>query len=321
MTAPLDTPAPRVDVLSDILRAFSLRGTLYFRTDFTGDWAVSVPPQTHVSRFHVGLRGGCWVTAQGSAPVRLEAGDLVVVPHGAAHILSSDEFPKAPTPLPEALAQAGYAPGTGPFALGEGGPACNLVCGYFDFDKDVLHPLMQALPSVLHIEGTQSRNFGWLDDAMRFIGVETRDDAPGWQALSHRLAEIIFIQTVRAYMQDAAELPPYAGITDPQIGRALELMHGDVVTPWTVEELARRCGMSRSVFAERFSKLVGQSPLSYLTAWRIQRAKEQLQETEDSVATIAQSVGYSSEAAFSRAFKRLVGDGPARYRTQLRAAE
>lgn len=303
-------------MLSDILDALKMRGSLYFRTEFSPPWGVRVPAFSNVARFHLVSRGQCWVkVGERPSAIALAAGDLIVIPHGAAHTLSDDPDTRV-FDVDDVVARAGFK-GEGSLVYGgddHGNPAC-LVCGHFEFDDDVRHPLLQALPPYILIRGTDALNHVWLDEAMRFIGNEAGSDKPGGEAIVNRLSEILFIQAIRAYVTQAGDQAGcLAGMTDPLIGRALRLLHRSPGESWTVAALAAEAGVSRTGFAERFNRLMGTTPLRYLTHWRMQKARQLLADTHTPMIDIAEHVGYQSEAAFGRVFKRQFGIGPGAYR-------
>lgn len=306
-----------MDVLSDILDAFHLTGTLYFRGEFTAPFGVSVPAHENAARFHVCLNGSCVLdVGDGTEPVVLQRGDLLIVPHGSAHTIS--DRPGRPTQdLDDALSEAEFT-GDSPFAYGGGGELTMLVCGHFAFEKETLHPLLDALPSLLHFPARARSDYRWLDEAMRFLGDEARADRPGARVVAERMADILFIQVLRAWVErDGDKAGPIAAIRDPHLGKALHSIHQDPAAPWTVATLARNAGMSRTTFSERFNNLVGMAPIQYLTQWRMEKAKHALRTRRTPMAEVAVGVGYQSEAAFNRAFRRFVGVGPGRYRSDL----
>ncbi|MCH9680012.1 MAG: AraC family transcriptional regulator, partial [Deltaproteobacteria bacterium] len=205
-----------------------------------------------------------------------------------------------------------------PFTYGGGGELTMLVCGHFAFEKGTLHPLLEALPQMLHFPARARSDYRWLDEAMRFLGDETRFDLPGARVVAQRMADILFIQVLRAWVErDGDRAGPIAAIRDPHLGRALREIHRDPAENWTVASLARSAGMSRTTFSEQFNRLVGVAPIQYLTQWRMERAKVALRSVTMSIADVAASVGYQSEAAFNRAFRRHVGVGPGRFRVEL----
>lgn len=240
-------------------------------------------------------------------------GDLVVVPHGAAHTIL-DELDTPARPLDEVLAEVNYI-GVGPLIYGGGGAGSCLVCGEFGFTDDALHPLLANLPTLLHISGSESYNKSWLDNALGFIAHEAAAEKAGSLAIVNRLSEIIFIQVIRAFADAShTQIPFLAALSDPQISQALSVIHAQPDSYLTVEKLGRIVGMSRSAFSNRFSELVVMTPHQYITFVRLQRAAHILATTEDSLMTITDAVGYQSEAAFSTAFKRHFGVRPGEYR-------
>lgn len=303
-----------MDVLSDILDAFHLTGTLYFRGEFTAPFGVEVPAHDNAARFHICLNGSCVIdVGEHEPPVCLRRGDLLVVPHGSAHTIS-DRPGRSTENLDDALSAARFQ-GESPFSYGGGGELAMLVCGHFAFEKGILHPLLDALPRLLHFEARACSDYRWLDDAMQFLGDEARVDRPGARVVAARMADILFVQVLRAWVErDGDVAGPVAAIRDPHLGRALREMHRDPAESWTVATLARRAGMSRTTFSEQFNRLLGVAPIQYLTQWRMERAKVALRGADTPMAAVAASVGYQSEAAFNRAFRRHVGVGPGRYR-------
>lgn len=302
-----------MDVLSDILRSVHLGGGVYFRCEFSAPWGMEIKP-TEVAEFHIIVRGNCWLRMPGrSAPIPLQGGDLVAFPHGAAHSLV--DVPEGVALPAEEIVQGQNLDHYGPVTYGGSGLPATVLCGYFQLDRDHPHPLVAALPSLIHIRGTDSYDFAWLQTAINFMIHETRTAKPGSEAVVNRLAEVLFVQMVRAHIAQS-EPPPgmLAAIADKPIGAALQLMHQAPQQPWSLASLAQRIGMSRSAFAARFNQLVRQTPMQYLTFWRMQKARELLSESRLGTAAIAEQVGYQSEAAFSKAFKKAVGMGPGAYR-------
>ena len=302
-----------MDVLSDILRSIHLGGGVYFRCEFSAPWGMELKP-TPVAEFHIIVSGNCWLRMAGrSNPIPLQGGDLVAFPHGDAHSLV--DAPDGVALPAEEILQGQNLDHYGPVRYGGNGLPATVLCGYFQFDRDNPHPLVAALPPLIHIRGADSYDFAWLQTALNFMIHETKAAKPGAEAVVDRLAEVLFVQMVRAYVQQS-KAPPgmLAAIADKQIGAALQLMHQAPQQPWVLASLAQQVGMSRSAFAARFSQRVGQTPMQYLTFWRMQRARELLAATRLSIAAIAERVGYRSEAAFNKAFKKTVGTGPGAYR-------
>jgi AraC family transcriptional regulator, activator of mtrCDE len=305
-----------VDVLSDIVDLVRLRGVLYFDAEFRPPWGVTVPAFQKVARYHFVTRGHCYGNVKGTAePLLLEAGDLVVIPHGAEHVLR-DQPKTRPTHLDQVLADSGYG-GAGCLVYGRGdrGDPCRLVCGHFDFEGGMDHALLRALPALIHVPAAAGASISWLDDALRYIAAEVAAARPGHAAIVKRLSEIVFVQTVRAAANHPGmSMRSLAGYSDPRIGRALHALHHAPDRPWTVASLAAEAGLSRTRFAVQFQKLLGIAPLTYATQWRMQQGRRLLVDPRRNVLDVANQVGYASEAAFSRAYARAFGASPRRHR-------
>lgn len=305
-----------MDVLSDILDALRLRGTLYFSTELSRPWGVRVPALERVARFHLVVRGSCWVRVTGEKePVHLQSGDLALIPHGAEHVLA--DTPDTPCRTVDEVVEAAGFSGEGALVYGgpdEGRPT-RLVCGHFAFDEGFDHPLLAQLPPALVVRWEESVRDSPLEDAFRFITREVAEGDPGYQAVVRRLSEVLFVQAVRFWAERARpDEGLLAALHHPGLGRALAAIHGDPAGDWTLETLARKAAMGRTTFAERFRNVVGETPHQYLTLWRVQRARRLLAESSLPLARIAARVGYESPASFSRAFKRTVGRSPGSYR-------
>ena len=309
-----------MDLLTDILNELRIEGSLYFRTELTSPWGVFVPPAPSVARFHIVIRGHCLISVEGGSDcVPMADGDIVIVPHGAAHRIT-DERDTPARPLDEVLSEAGYT-GIGPLVYGGGGFGCCLVCGEFKFESDRFHPLVDNLPALMHVPGNESYNTTWLDSAMGFIAHEASSEQPGAYAIIDRLSEIIFIQVIRAYINKSKEHIPFIdALRDPQISRAIKEIHDRPDHVWKAEKLGRTVGMSRSAFFNKFSELVGMTPHQYLSLVRMQKASHFLSTTRKPLGVIAESVGYTSEAAFSSAFKKHSGIRPGEYRRMRQGA-
>lgn len=295
-----------MDVLSDILRLLRLRANIFFHANMCGGgWSLDSSGSGRAT-FHLIARGNCWLHRPDTAPLPLHGGDLVVFPRDAAHIISAD------ADCPQRPANSGVIEGDG------AGPSTHVVCGYFDFDSPQANPLLAALPDILHIRGEVAATRGWLDMLLRLIATESERDAAGRDVVIDRLADVLFIQVIRAYMQDHQDTQGLlAALADARINRALQALHAAPEQGWSVAVLAEVAGMSRAAFAKRFQALVGQSPMSYLAHWRMQRAYEWLRTTDRSVAAIAEQCGYQTEASFRKAFKQHMGVGPGAARRAL----
>ncbi len=308
-----------MDVLSDILRPLRLRGGVHFRCEFSAPWGMEMKPSAR-AEFHIVVRGQCWLRVAGrKQPIPLASGDLVVLPRGDPHSLLDSPHSRA-RPAGE-IVRGQDLDNYGPVTYGGAGLPAEVLCGYFELDRDRPHPIVAGLPALVHIRNTDREDLAWLQTALNFMIHETRAAKPGAELVVNRLVEVLFIQVIRAYLQQA-EAPPgiWAAIADKRIGAALRLMHQVPQKGWTLETLARQIGLSRSAFAAQFSELVGNTPLRYLTSLRMRRAQELLQDAGMSTAAVAAEVGYQSEAAFGKAFKKFAGKGPGRYRRGARGA-
>ncbi|ASM75467.1 RCS-specific HTH-type transcriptional activator RclR (plasmid) [Pseudosulfitobacter pseudonitzschiae] len=306
------------DLLSDILTRLSLRGTLYFRTSFTEPWGVRVPAFRDVARFHFAHRGEALVRVAGvPVPVHLAQGDLIVIPHGTAHVLSCRHTgPDDALPLDDILSRAGF-PGHGTLVWGgdESPRDTQLICGHFALAEGSKHLLFDQLPPFIHLRGYGEEAGPWLEATLRVIGAEAGGARLGGDLIALKMSEAIFAQAIRAYIEQAREVDcGVAGFADPHLARALTAFHRNPTSNWTVAALAREAGLSRTGFAERFTARIGATPMSYVTSWRMQIAREAISARGLSVAEAAEVSGYASESAFSRVFKKEIGISPAAFR-------
>lgn len=314
-----------LDLLSDILTRLSLRGTLYFRTSFTEPWGVRVPAFRDVARFHFAHRGEALVRVEGvSAPVHLAQGDLIVIPHGTAHVLCCRHTgPDEALPLDDVLTRSGF-PGHGTLVWGgdEGPRDTQLICGHFALAEGSRHLLFERLPPFLHLRGYGEEAGPWLEATLKVIGAEAGGARLGGDLIALKMSEAIFAQAIRAYIEAEHEADcGVAGFADPHLARALTAFHRAPTTDWTVARLAREAGLSRTGFAERFSERLGVTPMAYVTSWRMQLAREALATRGLSVAGAAEVSGYASESAFSRVFKKEIGVSPATFRLAALAGQ
>ena len=309
-----------MDVLSDILATMRFRGSLYFSTQFHPPWGVRVPRFRRVARFHMVVRGACWVRVENvSDPVRLEEGDIILVPRGAEHVIA--DAPDTPARTVDDVVKASGFTGRGALVIGDAdaGAPTRLVCGHFEFDDDVDHQLLERLPSPLVVRRDEEVRTYPLEDAFRLIVREVREGHPGHEAVVARLSEILFVQVVRAWARRTEhDRGVLAALGDPRLGAALDAIHSEPRARWTLETLSRRAAMGRSAFAERFGSVVGETPLRYLTRWRVQIAKRLLADSGLSLEQIGERVGYDSAASFSRVFKSTTGVSPGRYRQDVK---
>jgi len=304
-----------MDVLSDIFDTIQLRGTFYFRTHFSPPWGTTVPRHRHAARFHYVVGGEAWVLVEGMEPVHLSAGDFVLIPGGVSHALGDRPTGDAP-PLETVLADAGYR-GEPLLTVGRGDPeaAAQLVCGHFTFGDGADHAILRALPSVIRITAQQREGLTWFGEVLSLLVRQVFKDEPGAIVAVTRLSEILFIEAVRFTSERTPDLKRLLeGFTDVRIGRAIALIHKEPAHPWTVDDLAREVGMSRTRFADRFQELIGCGPVGYLFEWRLQRAAAALRTSHRTVGEIAYASGYTSQAAFTRAFKERFGCSPKAFR-------
>jgi AraC-like DNA-binding protein len=306
-----------MDVLTDVLNSLRLRSGLYCRSTMTAPWGLGFRPTT-VATFHVIDRGDCFLRIDGDpTPLALAGGDLIVFPHGAGHQLADD--PGTPArwqiPLDEVMPDECML-----IALGGGGATTSLLCGTFCLERADAHPLLALLPPLIHIRGHDDGAATWLETTLQFLTSEAGAQRPGAETIVRRLTEVLFVQVVRAWIEGhPTETRGWlSALGDPRIGAAIGLLHRRPAQAWQVAELAAEVGLSRSAFAARFSALVGQPPLNYLAGWRMQLAAELLRTGDLALSEVAERVGYGSEPAFSKAFKRRVGLGPGAYRRARR---
>ena len=306
-----------MDILDDILKTLDMRGALYFRTDFNGIWGTTVPDFEQAARFHLVVQGTCHVNFPSGKNIQLSAGDLVLIPNGTSHVLSDSGLAKAP-PLETVLSDVGYD-GRGVLRIGKGDPAAatQMICGHFTFRRGAEHPMLALLPEYIHVTGADRANEPWLDDTLRLVGQRMFSGEPGATATVTRLSEIVFIELLKSRLvqSDNAQTMLKA-LKDPNVATALTAIHEQPGEDWTVDSLAQHIGMSRSRFADRFSRLMGIGPMKYLADWRLQKALVMLDEDRTSVQEIALLSGYQSAAAFSRAFTNKFGSPPTAYKRQ-----
>ena len=311
-----------MDVLTDVLNTVRVSAACQGRLELGAPWGVQVPAGEY-SKFHVVIEGRGMLELEGEAePILLEEGDLIALPHGDGHVIRDSPRTLA-RPMEELFRSNGQASCGGAVRLPGTGPTTSLVCGRLQFEDPRNHPVLSVLPRVVHLRSAEGRAIPWLESTLRFIACESSSDRPGADTVVNRLADILFIQIVRGYL---ASTPNDSrgwlrALTDPQIGSSLGIIHAEPEQSWTVATLASKVGMSRSTFAGRFSELVGEPPLHYITRWRMQKAAALLREGRATLADIADRVGYDSEAAFSKAFKRWIGSAPGAYRRASRGTE
>ncbi|HRB13199.1 MAG TPA: AraC family transcriptional regulator [Vicinamibacteria bacterium] len=316
----------RADVLSDVLRNVRLTGAVYFDHELSSPWVAEAPVSSKIANvvmpgaqrvleYHLIARGSCWGHAVGDPPVRLLEGDLIIFPQGDGHVLSSAPGMRARPDMAKHARPAMPLPMF--FELGGGGPErARVICCFLGCDERPYNPLLRALPRVIHVKAAESQGAaGWLGQLLSLAASESGSGREGSENVLARLSELMFVETIRRHIEalPSTQTGWLAGLRDPIVGQALASLHGEAAGPWTVERLARSVGASRSVLAERFTELVGQPPMQYLALWRMQLASRLLIDG-GSISSVAPAVGYESEAAFSRAFKKIVGQAPSEWR-------
>jgi len=311
----------RQPLFADLLRGIRLRSSLYYRPELRAPWGFGIAD--HGPTFHIVVRGGCQLQLEGLAnPVALAAGDFVVITHGDTHTMR--DSPDTQVVDFFGLAKQHNPDRNGVFRCGGKGPLTRLVCGGMQFENGTTNPLLAMLPSLLHVKATKEGALPWLRLTLKHVQAELKSTGAGAAEVVTRLADILFIQAVRSYFEesaDSAEVGWLAAVRDQQIGRALALLHAHPAESWTIALLARRVALSRSAFADRFTELIGEPPLRYLTRLRINSAAERLRASDDKLSAIAASAGYESVTAFTRAFRRHMGMTPGEYREGRRVKD
>lgn len=309
-----------MDILSDIFTTLNFSGTLYFRTEFAGRWAVTVPTLESAARFHLVIKGRCHVAIAGGPAHVLHPGDLILVPRGKSHILSDSARTTAP-PLETVIERSGYT-GNGLLVYGTNAPGLEtqLVCGHFSFRPSADHPILRYLPDSIIASAQDRAKMPLLDEALRLITERAFSENLGSTAALTRLSEIIFVEILQSRLRGDEGLAfLLEALQDPKIAKSLQLIHSNPGKLWTVESLASEVAMSRSRFSDRFRKLVGQTPMAYLAQWRLQKSLELLSAPHRSIQQVANDTGYQSSAAFARAFHCQFGVAPRQYRLQALA--
>ena len=320
-----------MDVLSEVLKVVKLQGAMYYNGEFSSPWSVCSPPSRavasqlapgagHVIVYHLLTEGRASARLLDGERITLDAGDIVIFPHGDAHILENGP-PTKSVDIAKELARI-IAQGLKLARLGGGGEVTRFICGYMACEPRLSQVFLSGLPPLFKVNIRKDASGRWLENSIRFSVNEADASRAGGEAVLAKLSEVLFVETLRAYI---AHLPAeqtgwLAGARDSEVGKTLALMHRNPAQPWTIASLAKEAGLSRSVLAERFRHYLNEPPMAYLTRWRLQLGAQMLASTSYSVAQIASEVGYESEAAFNRAFKREFTVPPARFRSQSRSA-
>ena len=314
-----------MDPLSDLLRVVRFDGAYFFNVEAAAPWSIEtvaarelspriMPRAEHLISYHVIVSGSCWAGLPGKERVELNKGDVIVFPRGDPHVMSSEARGQARLRAWKTRRFASHV------RLGPDAPrAVQLVCGFLGCDRRPFNPLLAALPRRLHIPCTGT---DWAMEYQRQLTEETHAGRPGANLVLTRLAELMFVTVLRRYLEDLPEQETgwLAGLRDAVVGRALALLHARPDESWTLEKLARESETSRSNLAKRFAHFVKQPPMHYLAKWRMQIAANRLAQGDEKIAAIAESVGYDSEAAFNRAFKKFAGSSPGAWRDRTRDA-
>jgi AraC-like DNA-binding protein len=319
-----------MDAFSQILSGVKLNGAVYFTAEFSAPWGLTTPAANtmaariapgaeHLVLYHLVVDGGAHIELVDGRSLELEAGDVVVLPNADPHHMSSGKDATKPFPNYGISAKI-QSHDLSPLRAGGGGRVSRFVCGYMTCDPYACRPLLMGLPPVFKVPLGSDLTGRWLENSIQHLVEEAASSRIGSEAMLAKLSETLFIDTLRRYV---AELPEHqkgwlAGTRDPIVGKSLGLMHNQIAHPWTIADLADQVGISRSALVERFTRYLAEPPMAYLTRFRLELAARSLEGTSRGVAEIAASVGYESEAAFNRAFKREFGHPPGRYRNDRR---
>ncbi|MEM1441806.1 MAG: AraC family transcriptional regulator, partial [Verrucomicrobiota bacterium] len=298
-----------VDPLGEALHALRLSGTFFCRSELSAPWGIGLPPMADSLMFHIVTEGSAWITFANGEKISLETGDFALVPHGSGHAIADRPETHATnlfdyerpllSPRYELLEIAG------------GGATAGLICGVGSVKDPAARRMISLLPTIISMQASTPGN-EWLRASVQHMIEEARSLGPGGDAVITRFSDILVVQAIRHWLNTDpnAQTGWLGALQDPQVGRALALIHRDPTQSWTVESLAEAVGVSRSGLAARFSDLVGETPMSYLRQWRFEVARNWLRDTDQTQAEIAEQLGYESEASFSRAFKKATGQTP-----------
>lgn len=321
-----------MDVLSEVLKTVKLGGAMFYNAEFSAPWCFCSPASSvlapylsanskHVIIFHLLTEGRGYAQVEGDDQLLpLNEGDIVIVPHGDPHAMRNGPFIK-PVDHAEEVRRV-LAQGLRVSRMGGGGEVTKFICGYMTCEPQLSRVFLGGLQPIFKVHIRDDASGQWLENSLRY-SVDTVDvSMPGGETVLAKLSEVLFVETLRRYI---ALLPPeqtgwLAGVRDSEVGKALALLHRKPAHPWTIASLANEVGISRSVLAERFRRYLSETPIAYLTRWRLQLGAQMLHSTSNGVAEIAAEVGYESEPSFNRAFKREFGLPPARFRSQSRSA-
>jgi AraC-like DNA-binding protein len=311
-TCDMDAPDPwgPADPLGDALHHLRMNGAFYCRSELTAPWGLTLPAMPGYLWFHVVTAGGTRLETTAGDGLVVRPGELALVPHGEGHVLRSD--PGAPAPGILDLERESVSDRYEILRHGGGGEPTTLICGAVRFEHPAAHNLVELLPETIVVASAGTPETDWMQTTLRLMATEARTLKPGGEAVITRLADILVIQAIRSWMEtDPGARSGWLGaMQDAQVGRAISLIHRDPARGWTVAALAEEVAMSRSAFAARFTELVGEPAMTYVARWRMHLALSALREEGATVGELADRLGYQSEAAFSRAFKRILGVSP-----------
>ena len=319
-----------MDALSDVLRVVRLKGGVFLHAEFTAPWCIFsqithedfgplLEGAGHLVLYHYVVEGHLRAQIPNGKPVEIEAGEVLILPHNDRHLLGS-HLDLSPVPAKQVV----RVPPDGGLAVirhGGGGEKARVVCGYLGCDRMDGNPLTSALPPIVRFDAREGSTAAWMKSSLEFAADEIAARRAGSGTVLAKLSELLFVEALRRYVEGlpGEQTGWLAGLKDPFVARALALLHGRVAQQWTVDDLGRDVGLSRSALADRFTRLIGEPPMRYLARWRLQLAAHHLRSTDMPLARIAQQVGYDSGAAFNRAFKRNFGVPPATWRENASA--
>jgi AraC-like DNA-binding protein len=307
-----------VDPLAEVLDISRVRGAVLAHVCAGDPWGMRMSPSPGAA-FHAITAGTCWLRLDGNAPLQLMPGDVVLLPIGSAHDMVST--PDGRARAYDRVTKEELMTDDGDLLIAGPGAVTRFICAAYDYDHDVAHPLLSLLPPVVHVRADAPGDAGPIQSTLRLLAGELGGRSPGSRSVVTRLTDVLFIQVLREWLsREHGGACWLRALRDPQIAEVIAVMHARPAEPWTLATLAQSVNLSRATLARRFTELVGEPPLAYLTRWRMDLAARRLRETTDPVNVIARDVGYTSEFAFSRAFVRNRGEAPARYRRTLRAA-
>jgi AraC-like DNA-binding protein len=316
-----------MDALSDVLRVAHLTGGVFLHAEFFAPWCMAarvtpehclsvIGPASHLIPYHYVVEGGLRIRVDGETGegIALSAGEIALLPRNDLHLMGSD-LSLSPA-LGSDIIQPPKDGGLFTIRYGGDGARTRMVCGFLGCDGAESNPVISTLPAMLKLSIEEAGAAEWIRSTFQYAAEEVAAGRPGSETVLAKISELLFVETVRRYVETLPEGQSgwLAGLRDKHVARALSLIHRDIARPWTVEVLGREVGLSRSALADRFIRLIGMPPMHYVANWRVQVARQKLRNTSASLAQIAEAIGYESEAAFSRAFKKAVGTAPATWR-------